>query len=255
MNLYYEMLSHPVFSVEDVNRFYNNMESARSAVKSLIRKGLAVKIRNNMYTCISGETLSPIANRYQIASKISPSSCISHHSAMEYYGITDQVYYDVYVSSRTSFREFEFDGYTYCCVKSKFDEGVINVEYSGGIRVTDKERTVIDSIKSLDRIAGLEEVIDNISQMSDLHEEKLKKYLMLYDNKFLFQKAGFLFERLYDRTEISADFLNYCKSNMSHGNRYICSDIGNGVYESDWKLIVPSNLGKMKNGGLLYAEV
>ena len=38
--------------------------------------------------------------------------------------ITDQVFYDVYVASETSFREFDFDGYTYRYVASKDMEGV-----------------------------------------------------------------------------------------------------------------------------------
>ena len=95
------------------------MNSARSAIKRLMKEVIVAKIRNNMYTCISGETGAPIANRFQIASKITPTSYVSHHTAMEYYGITDQVYYDVYVASETSFREFEFDGYTYRYVVSK----------------------------------------------------------------------------------------------------------------------------------------
>lgn len=60
-----------------------------------MKEGIVAKIRNNMYICISGETGAPIANRFQIASKITPTSYVSHHTAMEYYGITDQVYYDV----------------------------------------------------------------------------------------------------------------------------------------------------------------
>ena len=88
--------------MEDVNVFYNNIDSARSAIKRLMKEGMVAKIRNNMYTCVSGETGAPVANRFQIASHITPTSYVSHHTAMEYYGITDQVYYDVYVSSRTS---------------------------------------------------------------------------------------------------------------------------------------------------------
>lgn len=87
-----------------MNQYYDNVDSARSAVKRLMKEGMVVKIRNNMYTCISGETDAPIANRFQIASSITPTSHVSHHTALEYYGITDQVYYDVYVASVTSFR-------------------------------------------------------------------------------------------------------------------------------------------------------
>ena len=113
MDLYYEMLSHPVFTLEDVKRYYASSESARTAVKRLMKKGRAVRIRRNLYTAISGETGASVANRFQIAGAITQSSCISHHTAMEYYGITDQIFYDVYVSSATPFPNFTFNGYTY----------------------------------------------------------------------------------------------------------------------------------------------
>ena len=70
MNIYFEMMKHPVFSIDDLSGYYSNHESARTAIKALVKKGLAVKIRSNMYTCISGETGAPVANRFQIASSI-----------------------------------------------------------------------------------------------------------------------------------------------------------------------------------------
>ena len=53
MSLYFELLKKPVFNMEDVNVFYDNMDSACSAVKRMMKDGLVVKIRNNMYTCIN----------------------------------------------------------------------------------------------------------------------------------------------------------------------------------------------------------
>lgn len=104
MDVYYELLKKPVFTLNDVNQFYQNMESACSAVRRLLNKGRIVRIKKNMYTCISGETDSPVANKYQIGCAITESSYISHHTAMEYYGMGDQVYYDIYVSSKTPFK-------------------------------------------------------------------------------------------------------------------------------------------------------
>ena len=78
-------------------------------IKRLMAKGMVEKIRNNLYTCVSGETNAPLANRYQIASAITPTAYVSHHTAMEYYGANDQMYYDVYVSSKTEFKDFEKD--------------------------------------------------------------------------------------------------------------------------------------------------
>ena len=42
-----------------------------------------------------------VANRFQIASAITPSSYVSYHTAFEYYGIADQVFYEVFVGSET----------------------------------------------------------------------------------------------------------------------------------------------------------
>ena len=128
MNLYYELLKKPVFTMEDVNQYYENVESARSAIKRLIKQEIVVRIRKNMFTCISGETECPVANRYQIACAINPTTYISHHTAMEYYGVGNQVYYDVYVSSDKPFTAFEFDGYTYCYVASKCKSGIEEIK-------------------------------------------------------------------------------------------------------------------------------
>lgn len=249
MNLYYELLKYPVFTMEHVNQYYNNIESARSAVKRLLRNGLAAKIRNNLYTCISGETDAPLANRYQIASALTSTSYLSHHSAMEYYGISDQVFYEVYVSSETSFREFEFDGYMYCYVCSKCSEGIETIKYSGGVRVADKERAVIDSIKDLDKIAGLEEVIDNIQTISALREKRLLAYLECYNNQFLYQKAGLLLKSQQQRLGLSDGFFQTCKDRVGLSKRYLTKDCKEGRYDTIWQLVVPSQMYYLKNGG------
>jgi len=255
MNLYFKLLKTPVFTVEDVNKHYNNMESARSAIKRLMKDGMVAKIRNNMYTCISGETGAPVANRYQIASKITPTSYISHHTAMEYYGITDQVFYDVYVASETSFREFEFDGYTYHYVTSKDLEGVETPAFSGGIRVTNLERTLVDSVKDMDKIAGIEEVIQDIYSMKRMQEKRVLKYLELLSNQFLYQKMGFLLSEHKEQMGLSDDFFEICKSQIGKSKRYITKDMSSGHYVDEWKLVVPDNIYYLKNGVMDNAAI
>lgn len=249
MNIYFELLKHPVFTMEDVNHHYGNIESARSAVKRLMAKGLVVKIRNNLYTCISGETDSPVASRYQIACAITPTAYLSHHTAMEYYGVSDQTFYEVYVSSETSFKEFEFDGYTFRHIPSKCNLGIESVQYSGGIRITDKERTVIDSIKEMDKIAGMEEVLSNISGLSRLDEDKLLDCMECYDNKFLYQRTGYLLKEYQKRLNLSDDFFETCKNKIGMSKRYLTKDCMEGKYDADWHLVIPMYVHDLKNGG------
>ena len=227
LNLYFELLKTPVFTVEDVNKYYDNMDSARSAIKRLMKEGMVAKIRNNMYTCISGETGAPVANRFQIASKITPTSYVSHHTAMEYYGITNQVYYDVYVASETSFREFEFDGYTYRYVASK----------------------------DMDKIAGIEEVIQDIGSMKRMQEKRVLKYLDLLSNQFLYQKMGFLLSEHKEKMGLSDEFFDICKSQIGKSKRYLTKDMSGGRYVDEWKLVIPENIYNMKNGVIEDATI
>lgn len=255
MKLYFELLKMPVFTVEDVDTFYNNKDSARSAIKRLRKEGMVEKIRNNMYTCISGETGAPVADRFQIASHITPTSYISHHTAMEYYGITDQVFYDVYVSSETSFRDFAFGGYTYRYIASKNPEGIENPPYSGGIAVTDMERTIVDSIKDMDKIAGIEEVMQDIESVQRMQEKRLLKYLELYQNQFLYQKLGYLLWEHKEKMGLSNDFFESCKKQIGKSKRYLTRNQEGGRYDDIWKLIVPIELHDMKNGGMIDADI
>lgn len=255
MDLYYNLLKYPVFSVDTIQQYYNSKESARTALKRLMARGLVTKIRRNLYTCISGETEAPVANRFQIASAVSPTSYVTHHTAMEYYGITDQVYYEVYVASETAFNCFSFDGYNYRCVKTNFLDGVESVQYSGHIRVTDKERTILDSIKDMDKIAGIEEVVAGIQSVKRLNEAKLAHYLELYRNQFLYQKAGFILGHMKNELGLTDEFFSLCKTMAGKSTRYLSSDNQAGSFNAEWNLVVPDYIFNVKNGGQLDADV
>ena len=248
MNLYYELLQFPVFSMREVNTLYSSERTARTALGKLVKEGMVLKIRNSLYTCVSGENGGPVANRFQIASAIHPSAYVSHHSAFEYYGISDQVFYDVYVSSEMRFHDFVFDGYTYHFVKSQMQQGVTTPQFGGGVKVTDKERTILDSIKDMNLIAGLEETITCISSVAVVDEAKLLDYLEIYGNPFLYQKMGFIASQYRNELNISDEFINICKQRKGSSKRYLVNDISEPAYARDWSLVYPKHIKEMKNG-------
>ena len=253
MELYFELLKLPVFTIDDLAQFYSNPESARTAIKRLAAKGMVAKIRRNLYTCISGESGAPVANRFQIASALTPTAYVTHHSAMEYYGIADQVFYEVYVGSETEFHSFSFDGYFYRFVRSKLTNGVEPAPYSGGIRITDRERTVLDSIKDMDKIAGTEEVLSNVQSIKRLNEEKLICYLELFGNQFLYQKTGYILSHMPNNFGLTEAFFALCKEKAGKSTRYLSRDYHKGTYDAEWSLVVPDRLFEVKNGGMADA--
>ena len=99
--------------------------------------------------------------RFVIASRITPSAYVSHHSAFSYYGYTNQVSYDVWVSSGEKFNSFEFEGFTYRHVMARIDAGV--EEKPDGVTVTDLECTALDSINDFEKIGGLEKLLHSFA--------------------------------------------------------------------------------------------
>lgn len=248
MNLYFELLGHPVFDREDVAALCHNAHTAQSALPRLIRDGLVVRIRNNMYTCISGQTMQPIASRYQIGCAVSKSAYISHHSAMELYGKADQVFYEVDVSSESRLNDFEFDGWHYRYIRSRCSLGVEQPALGGGIRVTDRERTVIDCIRDMDKIAGPEEVLSCISAMGRLSESRLLTYLEQYHNQFLYQKTGLILWHWREHLGLSDSFFAACQLRIGKSKRYFSRDVSSGHFDRRWQIVVPEHLFEMKNG-------
>jgi len=97
----------------DVEALTAHRYTAHSMVHRLIGNGLVQKTRNNLYSCVSVETGQVIASRYHIASGINKTAYVSHHTTFEFHGVANQVYHEVFVSSKSRFASFDFEGITY----------------------------------------------------------------------------------------------------------------------------------------------
>ena len=247
---YVELAQLKTFSVADAEAITGNRKSAHSMVNRLMKKGLVRKIRNGLYSCVNPETGDVIASKYHIATAINETAYVSHHSAFEFYGVANQVYYDVFVASKSRFAKFSFEGMTYRFVASKFCDGVVEPANTEGIRVTDLERTVVDSMKDFSRIGGLEELLHCIDMITFLDEGKLKSYLDRYDLQFVYQKTGYILEQYQQDLKISDSFFDYCLGRIGKSTRYLQSDgLGDSVYNRKWRLVVPTNLFHMYEQG------
>ena len=134
-------------------------------------------------------------------------------------------------------------------------EGIVSSEFSGGVRVTDKERTIVDSIKDINLIAGLEEVLSCVVSVNSIDEAKMLNYLAGYDSAFLYQKTGFIFSEYQTELGISDNFIKICKDRSGNSKRYLTNGISEPGYSSEWKLVYPKNIKRMKNGGIGDASI
>ena len=219
-----------------------NLRTADSIIYFYQKKKLLLQIKQNLYVVKSLETNQSALNIFEIASHITPTSYISNHSAFEYYGMQNQVFNEVYVASETFFRPVFFEGKLIKCVKSYFSDGVEKI--GNHIKITDLERTVVDSIKNMSTIGGLEELIKELQMINSLDFEKIKKYLEKYDSVFLYQKTGFFIELLKQQYYAPDDFIDYCQKKSCKSVRKLNNEMKTDglVYNKKWHLYIPENL-------------
>ena len=207
------------------------------------------KVRSNLYALIDPSTNDIYSTKFEIASKISDSSFICYHSALEYYGIANQVFSNVLVGSLTKFNSFVFNDNEFICKHVK-DIKFVNNIVNEGIRVSSLEKTIIDCIDNIDLAGGIEEVLNALEQIKYVNENKLLEILKDINKMFLYQKIGFLFELYNNQLDLSKEFFDECKSHTSKKVNYFMQyEFKDTELSEKWNLIVPKNIKSRINGG------
>ena len=239
-----------IFQKKDVVALTNDENTAKELLRRYKKDGLISQVRRNLYVVTDLATKASSASKYEIGSQITPTSYLSYHAALEYHGLAHQVFYEVMVSSKERFNNFEYDGISYIYSESKSNVGVIIPPTDTLIRVTDLERTVLDCINRIDLSGGLEEMIECFALITYMNENKLQDYLKLFNKQVLYQKTGFVLSYFQKEMKLSDDFLRFCKSKIGKSIRYLTGREGSNSYFKEWKLYAPTNiLSFLEQGG------
>lgn len=256
MKFYEDFLKLGCFSFEEAVKVVGLESTTKSLLQQYTKKDFIIKVKRGLYTAVNLLDHEPAVNKFVIASKITDTAVISHHTAFEFYGYTNQVSYDMTVTSDSKFNAFDFNGFHYVRLQPSVSCGVLM--RPSGERVTDIERTVLDSINDFEKNMGFEELIQCISAIPLLNEEKLLTYLAEYDKCFLYQKTGFILEHFKTDFGISDFFLKTCKIKSGNSSRYLMKGIAknNMDFNNAWHLTIPQNLWQNTiNGGDEDADI
>lgn len=233
---------------EVIDKFENEKQYSNWIALKLKSKTYK-KVRSNLYALIDPSTNDIYSTKFEIASKISDSSFVCYHSALEYYGIANQVFSNVLVGSLTKFNSFVFNDNEFICKHVK-DIKFVNNIVNEGIRVSSLEKTIIDCIDNIDLAGGIEEVLNALEQIKYVNENKLLEILKDINKMFLYQKIGFLFELYNNQLDLSNEFFDECKSHTSKKVNYFMQyEFKDIELNEKWNLIVPKNIKSRINGG------
>lgn len=238
MKRYEKILTLKVFSVEDVYNLTGNINTAKSIIRNLLLFGYIKRVKHNLYVVCNIEFKNTIPDQYMIASKIKEDAYISYHSALEYYGVKNQVFYEVYVSTTKRFTNFEFEGISYKYINSKYDFGIVQ---NDKVRITDKERTFIDCIDRTELAGGNEELIMCLELFGRLDGEKIVKYLEYYNSNKLYAKVGYFLELYKEHYGIRQNAIEECRKKCENKRLYFNEETKRmkSKYIKEWNLIVP----------------
>ena len=250
LNLAFKMR---IFRLSDfVDKTGMTISSASTTLNRWKKAGVVYPIRRDLY-CIKNPVGNiPAAHKFEIACKISDSSFLSYHSALEYYGIGHQVFNVVMVSSKSAFRSFTFDDCDYQSFITRIDmNGVICSRTNSNIRVTDLERTFVDCIDRVGRAGGAEELFHCFEGIYELDMEKIKAYLALYNKAHLYQKVGYVLEGLKNQINVHDDIIELCRKKGKVAVSNFSKTEKCDVFVKEWNLYIPKIIVKEDEIGVI----
>lgn len=243
-----ETLPKLITKKEVIDKFENEKQYSNWIALKL-KSNIYKKVRNNLYALVDPSINDIYSTKFEVASKISESSFICYHSALEYYGIANQVFSNVFVGSLTRFNNFVFNDNEFIFKSAKNIKFVNNI-INEGIKVSSLEKTIVDCIDNINFAGGIEEILNALEQIKYLNEEKILEVLLDINKMVLYQKVGYLLELYNNQFKFSDNFFKECKTHISKKVNYLIQyEFKETELNENWKLIVPKNLKSRIYGG------
>ena len=250
---------HPVFTREELAEHLSNgghvgARTQESLVAYHTRTGRLVRVRRGLFAVIppeaNGETY-PI-DPYLVASRLTPDSVLSYHTALELHGRAYSVWQHLtYLASRPveqlTFRSHVYRGARFPEVLvrlGKEDFGVSTMERAGmSLRVTGLERTLVDVLDRPRRSGGWEEIWRSLESVEFFDLDKIVEYVLLLGNATTASKVGFFLDQHRESLMVAESHLAALRSQRPRQPHYVDRRTsGNGSLVTEWNLVVPTEL-------------
>jgi predicted transcriptional regulator of viral defense system len=187
----------------------------RKILSTLAKHGRISRLRRGLYTTIGMESVANITHPFVIATHLVQPSAISHWSALQHHGLTEQIPQIITASTPTkvvtpSMREKDLQDlklkhiwqiadirYEYINIKQKHFFGIekIWLDENSQVPITDKERTLLDLFIYPKMFGGMGEALGILeNSLASIDIQKLVNYAIQYDKKSLTKRLGWALE-------------------------------------------------------------
>jgi len=235
-----------LFTFKDAANVYAGSNSGlRKLLYTLAKRRWLQRVEKGKYLILpfeAGREGEWTEHEFIIASCLIEPYYIGLRNALNYYGYTEQVGRTVFiVSTRRKMKtELNISGVIYRFVyfsRRKFF-GVTEIAMDNqGIKISDREKTIIDCLDRLEYCGGVLEVAKALSYGRDeLDFVKMAQYAVRYGNKAVIKRLGYLLESLGFTVN---DAINILHKNVSNGYSPLDTMAQHkGRYINRWQLLV-----------------
>lgn len=242
-----------LITVRDAARILGIPNKAASVILThFVDNGWLARIKQGVYTEIPIEASIPeavIEDSWAITEKLFAPCYVGGWSALEYWGLTEQVFTTTLVFTSTKIRNLspEIKGAKFL-LRVVYPENFFGLKVvwrnNGKIQVSDPSRTMVDILSDPGLAGGIRPVMDALKNYLGSkynNQELLTQYASKLGNKAVFKRLGFLLEYLDSKEEI---LITACKNNLSAGNAKLDPALGADALVTRWKLFIPENWRK-----------
>jgi len=247
----------PVFTLERFAGTVGKNVSTTVAYRRLAyftRAGRVKRIRNALYAVvppgIAPEAYTP--DPYLVAAAAGRGAPLGYHTALELLGVAQSVFRSKTVVSARRNAPFTFGDYPVEFARPPAaltgsadpDLGATAIDYGGTvIRVTSRERTLVDCLAQPTRAGGLEEVLNSVNGFGVVDLVALEAYLLALDMRRAWAVTGYYLEKRQAHLFVPDDVLTRWERERPRSPQYWLRGQRGGFLAKRWNLVVPETIG------------
>lgn len=194
-----------IFRFADALKFWTEPSAARSTLSRLHNGGWVKRIERGLYMVIpldAGPARAWAESSLVVASYLIPEGAVAYWSALHYWHLTEQWARTVFIQSsqRKSKADLLLDAvhYQFVTIKPERFFGFVSMPVDHHtVRITDREKTIIDAADRPDLSGGIAQLAIVLGRhWQELDWRLLDEYLRRFNSGAVVKRLGYLIEKL-----------------------------------------------------------
>lgn len=221
-------------------------------LKQYIQAGRLVRVHRELFVTVP-PGVSPakaVTDPMAVAARMSVDAVLAYHTALEYHGTAFAVHNRMTYLTGVNQRPLTFQDVTYTPVRfphALVDSHRENMMVDDGfrgvtqVRVTSRERTIVDVLGRIDLSGGWEEAWRSLEMIAALDVESVVTYALALANATTIAKVGFFLEGHAEQFEVSRSTLERLRTAIPRSIHYADRNRASaGRLVERWHLIMPT---------------